>query len=85
MVQVMFDVFFIFFFKKAGLDFWFWPLFPHFSGIKISVTAIAVIENLWAHGRGKFTSKRGSRFCVPDSWNIRKGRKTKKLFGGEKW
>jgi hypothetical protein len=32
--------------------------------IKFSITAIAVIENLWSHGRGKVTSKRGSRFCV---------------------
>ena len=46
----------------GGSRFWFWPLFQHFSGVKISITAIAVIENLWAHGRGKFTSKRGSRF-----------------------
>ena len=47
----------------GGSRFWFWPLFQHFFGVKISITAIAVIEILWAHGRGKFRSKRGSRFC----------------------
>jgi hypothetical protein len=28
----------------GGSRFWFWPLFQHFSGIKISITAITVIE-----------------------------------------
>ena len=62
----------------GGLDFGFWPILI----TKFSITAIAVIENLWSHGRGKVMTKHGSRFCVP---NNRKSRKNKKTFGGEKW
>jgi hypothetical protein len=51
--------------------------FSALSGIKISITAIAVIENLWAHGRGKFTSKRGSRFCVQIPGTFEKEEKQK--------
>ena len=64
----------------GGSRFWFWPLFQHFFGVKISITAIAVIEILWAHGRGKFRSKRGSRFCdqIPGTFEKEEKQKNKK-------
>ena len=50
----------------GGSRFWFWPDFGNkiFNNTILPQHFLAVIENLWSHGRGKVTSKRGSRFCV---------------------
>jgi hypothetical protein len=52
-----------FFPVAGGLEFGFRPILT----TKFSITVIAVIENLWSHGRGKVMSKRRSRFCVPNN------------------